>query len=399
MPDYRPVPDEHRAAFQRAMRYAFQPHRGMADVESDLDSGPAKVADGRALYEGDEIVSTCAHYWFTTRVRGDWHEMAGLSAVATPPEHRRKGLVRRIIEGSLAEYRERGVHFAALWPFEYGFYRRFGWAMADRYAEIEVPVEELAFAADHREGSLRPVEADDWELLARVHRRHTDGVALAVDRSEAFWRHRIFESRETDPYVYVHERDGEARGYLVYRVEEGDGDEGRTLSVQEAGWSDEDAHLALLRFLFDHDSQVETVQLFGPPDPDLLDRLDDPRAAEVTLHPGAMFRVVDVAAGLSALDYPADVEGRLALAVSDPVVEENDGTFVLAVGDGEADCRRDDDADPDLRLDVNALSQVVAGYRPVARLATTATLDGDSAALDFLGDCFPEERVSLRERF
>lgn len=400
MPDYRAVPEERRETFQRYVRYAFQPQRGYEGIEEELEEDAFDwLGDLRALFDGDEMVSVCAHHWFTARLRGDWHEVPGLSAVATPPEHRHQGLIRSLLTESIAEYRDRGSHFSALWPFEFGFYRKFGWAMANRYATVELPPDQLAFAADEDAGSFVPVEADDWERLARVYDAYREPYALTIDRTEDWWRKRVFRGFETDPYVYAWERDGEARAYLVYRIEERDDGEGKRLSAWESAWVDDEAYRALLRYCYYHDAQVETVRFYGPPDPSLVDRVPDPRAADVEVHPGAMFRVVDVAAGLSALDYPTDATARLALAVSDPLVEDNDGTFVLDVGDGTADCYRDDDADPDVELDVNALSQLVAGYRPVDHLARTANLAGDADALDRLGTVFPSEPVLLGERF
>src|SRR5205809_5434910 len=51
----------------------------------------------------------------------------GLSAVATPPEFRRQGLIGRLIRATLEEIRGRGWPLSALYPFYYPFYKRYGW--------------------------------------------------------------------------------------------------------------------------------------------------------------------------------------------------------------------------------------------------------------------------------
>ncbi|MBP1922976.1 putative acetyltransferase [Halorubrum alkaliphilum] len=105
------------------MRYAFAPEQGPYDPEAD-DDDREHLADYRGLFDDDEPVAVCGHHDFTLRIRGSDRDVAGLSAVASPPEHRRQGNIERILRESLAEYHDDDVHVSVLWPFEYGFYRR-----------------------------------------------------------------------------------------------------------------------------------------------------------------------------------------------------------------------------------------------------------------------------------
>lgn len=396
MVEYRPVPDDRAAAFEETLRYAFAPEEGPPDDDEDDVAADASAVVRRGLFDGEDLQCACKHRSFGLRIRGEFRDAAGLSAVATPPEHRRKGLVRRLLSESLREYRERGDLLSALWPFDRGFYGQFGWATANRYATYEMPPESLAFAAEAASGEHRPLDPDDWAAADRVYDAHAASFALAMDRTENWWRTRVFDSAWGDaPYAYGWERDGRLAGYLVYRVSD-DGD-GTTLSVGEFAHADREARLNLLSFLYNHDSQVETVKLHRPATTDLLDVVDDPAEVDCEIGLGPMVRVVDVAETLSALSYPAD--GALALAVSDPLAEWNDGTFELAVEDGAATCRSTD-APADVELGVGALSQLVVGYRSVDALSAAGELDAASAdARRTLAALFPERDVFLREFF
>lgn len=402
MVEYRQIPEDRAAEFREMLRYAFTPEEGPGG-DDDGDEGDGEDASEfvrRGLFEGDALQCACKHRSFRMRVRGEFHDVAGLSAVATPPEHRRQGLVRRLLRESLREYRERGDRLSALWPFDRGFYGQYGWATATKYATYEMPPESLAFAADAASGEHRPLVPDDWAAANRAYDAHADGFALAMDRTETWWRERVFGSSWGDrPYVYGWERDGRLAGYLTYRVDAGD--DGKVLEVNEFAHADREARLNLLHFLYNHDSQVETVKLPQPETSELLDVVDDPAEVDCEVALGPMVRVVDVAETLSALSYPAD--GGLTLAVSDTLADWNDGTFELTVEDGAATCRRIGDssgAPADAELSVGALSQLVVGYRSVEALAAAGEIAAttDDARRE-LAALFPEGDVFLREFF
>jgi predicted acetyltransferase len=414
--DYRPIPedDDHRDAFGRLLRYAFRPESGPAGDEEDDEDRPDHPDNysPRALYDvapgtpdaelsADDLAVVCAYYDFRLRVRGEDRPVGGVSAVASPPERRRQGLVGRLLRDLHAELRTEGIALAALWPFEYAFYRQFGYATVGEWASIELPPEELSAVAADTSGRFRRADPGDWAELAAVYDAWAD-EPLAMDRTEGFWRERALSGWREDPYAYVWEDDaGDPRAYLVYRIEE-DGDD-RALSAYELAHADDEARRQIYRFLRDHDSQVETVRLRTPPETYLLETLDDPRAAEVELRPGPMFRVVDLEAAAADLAVPADVEGSVVVDVSDDHLPWNDGRFALSTGQGDVELACDPtDADPGVELGVGALSQLVAGFLPAERLDTYGDLTvRDRDELETLSALFPPEEPEpyLREGF
>lgn len=397
--DYREVPDSHRTAYREILHYAFS-----ADSGPELDDEERTQPDTlhrRGLYDrpasdrvaaddslsADDLRTVCGWFDFTARVRGGRHRLAGVTAVASPPESRRQGLVSTMFDGLLEELRDDGVHFSVLYPFEFSFYRRFGWALANHYERTTVPPDELSSVAADPAGRFRRLAPDDWAEMADVLAAAADHP-LAVERTEGWWRHRTFRGWETDPYVYGWERDGTLRGYVVYTVQS-DGDE-TTLAASELVAADREALTQLYRFLRDHDSQVDSVRLSTPVGSDLLETLEDPRAAEVTRRPGAMVRLVDVGAALESLSYPADANAGVVLDVTDDRCGWNDRTLALTVADGRATCRTTD-ATPDVALDVGSLSQLVVGTLSASTLAAYGDLTpNDPDATATLDSLFPE---------
>lgn len=392
MVEYRPVPDERVNDYLALVRYAFrpeEPHEPVASVD-DLPA-PATLAARRGLFDDGTLRCVGAHHWFMLDLRGESHAVAGLSAVSTAPGQRRQGHVRRFLDASLAEYRDRDIQFAALWPFAHRFYRRYGWGLAARYARTTCPPDALPAGADA--GTFVELDADRWRDLDRVYGAHNDRP-LAMHRTESWWRKRVFAGWKQDPYVYGWERDGELRGYLVYSVTKGD--DGRRLEVEELGAVDHGAARNLLRLPRNHDSQVSTVELHGPPEPRLLDVAAEPSTVTARVEPGPMLRVVDVEAALSALSYPG--AGELTLRVRDELVDRNDDAFRLDVSADDAICERTDAA-PDATVGVGTLAQLVVGYHSVADARRFGDLETDEETAATLDALFPETEPFLREFF
>jgi predicted acetyltransferase len=402
--DYREIepPDDR---FVELVRYAFSPQQGPFDPdEFDPEDRPASVGGQRGLFDGDDPVAVCAHYWFDVDVRGAAVSAPGLSAVASPPERRRGGNVRRLLAESLAEYRDRGDPLSLLWPFSAPFYGQYGWATTNRYVVHDVDPADLAFATSTDAAAdvdFERVDAEDWATLHGVDREAWTQT-LALDRSESFWRHRVLESWGTDPYACVGYRDGDPVAYLTYTVE--DGDDGRTLSASYFGAVDHDALLALLSFCHAHDSQVSTVRLKTPVEFDLAYALADPGATDADLRAGPMARVVDAVDALEAVPVePVDVD--VVLSVTDPLVDWHDDPISFVVADGTPSAERAPNATPDVELDVGALAQLLLGTRTATDLARTGDLldAGDhptnGSVLRTLDAAYPETDACMLQFF
>lgn len=396
--EYRALGDEHKEAYYEFTRYAFSPTSGPEAYDPDEhDIARMDLADRRGLFDDGELRSVCAHHWFDANIRGTFHAAPGLSAVATPPEHRRSGYVTKLMRNALEEYRDRGDIVSLLWPFRYRFYRQMGWESCADGIRYSCEPSALAFARDEREqqGAFRQLDADDFDQISPVYEHYVSEYTLSVTRSDEWWRYRVFESWRTDPYVYAWEVDGEVRAYLTYVI---DGESGeRTLQVYDLAYLDLEGLLAILAFLTNHDSQVTTVSWSLPTDVAVLDLASDPEEIEATLKTGAMARLVDITRSLPALCEP-EVDAQVTIEVSDPLVDWNDGTFHLEVADGEATCEQRMH-DPDARIDIAHLTQLAVGHRSARHLADLHRLDAAGSVIDTLDELFPRAQTYLGTGF
>jgi len=389
--------------FRRIVDYAFHPQAG----PQTYDDEPERIADRYGVVVDGDLVSVCGHYDLRANLRGEWVPLAGLAAVATPPEHRRKGYVRALIADALERWRGE-YPLSALWPFARSYYERFGWATANTATTYTCPPEQLAFARRAAGGRARPVEPEEWRDLQSVHETAAAETTLALRRrSETWWCERVLsEGGDDRPWAYVWQRDGDPRGYLVYDFEDaGEGFEERRLVVDDMAAVDHEARLGLLGFLADHDSQATEVRLQGDSRTDLLDLVPDPDAVDCEVETGPMVRVVDVTDALEACPYPGDVDADLTLRVTDGTAAWNDGRVRLSVADGTGECEAVDAdgeaaADTDATLDVGTLAQLVVGYHDAAAARRVGGLSvAEESVADALAALFPPERVYLRTFF
>ena len=103
---------------------------------------------------------------FGLTVPGGALPCAGVTVVGVLPSHRRRGLLRRMMDAQLRDVRERGEPIAALWASEETIYGRFGYGLAslshnidaERHAvaiRSELPRDGLDAAGDARRGAPR----------------------------------------------------------------------------------------------------------------------------------------------------------------------------------------------------------------------------------------------------
>src|SRR5947209_14460903 len=99
-----------------------------------------------AAFEGKEVVGGAGAFTFDFSVPGGSLPCAGVTVVGVYPTHRRRGVLRGMMDAQLADVHERGEPIAALWSSEETIYGRFGYGLVSWCGQIEIPREWNAFA-------------------------------------------------------------------------------------------------------------------------------------------------------------------------------------------------------------------------------------------------------------
>jgi predicted acetyltransferase len=377
----RPISDEEFGAFYAVIEHAFNaPYP--TDLELRHEMGVFEFDRSLAAFDGAAMVGTAAALSLRMTVPGGDAMVAGVTAVATAPSHRRRGILTSLMHRQLADLRERGEAVAALFASEAGIYARFGYGAATSDLNLAIRRGEGALPARATASGpqrLRTAEPRDATAeLAKVFEsvRHERPGMFA--RDDRWWEHILWDpehrrSGRSPQRCVIAEDDAGPRGYALYSVRPSWGDDGipdGVLQVRELMATDPAAYAAIWNDLLSRDLVSEVRAVSRPVDEPLLYLLADRRRARPRLFDGLWVRLVSVPEALAGRRYSCPVD--VVIEVADDVFGENAGRWRLrAPGraeDGRATCERTSAA-ADVTLPVQSLGAAYLGGTTLGALA------------------------------
>lgn len=392
--ELRSVHADEVAAFQEAMFHTFG-----FDPEVDPDFPrrfEALLGPTRAwvVVDGATIVATAGTFELEVGLPGGASlPIAGLTTVTVRPTHRRRGLLRLLMDRHLEDARARGRGVSGLWASEASIYGRFGYGIAAFGDAVEVSHgHDLALAPGAPVDAVEPAdEARARALLPPIYARVTADRPGALRRTEAWWRERRFTE---SPWArggasrrrhVIARRGDEAVGYLVYRQRGGVTDNlpsGRT-EINELLALDARAATTLWRYALSLDLFPTVAWWNAPVDDPLAWLATDPRRPIKKRGDTLWLRIEDVPGALTARDYTCD--GALTLDVEGT-------TWALRSEAGHATCVPTS-SPPDLVLPRAALGALYLGGTPASALAHAGVITGTPAALALADRLFASPRA------
>lgn len=347
--------------------------RGAWLPEGELGSGPMPVA----TYTSFDKTINAGHEMLPLRMVTD---------VTVSPAHRRRGLLRRLIEDDLAQAAAAGLPLAALTASEATIYGRWGFGAATFHQTIELDTGPRfglrAFTDEGRVELLEPREA--WPHVRAVFERFH-----ASQRGSVEWPG-YYEVMHTGEFDFdeggpdkklravVHlDAEGTVDGFALWKYDGKDGGR-RKVKVGEMAALTPTSTLALWQFLGGIDL-VERVSFnLAHPDDPLRWALRDINALRYTgLEEFLWIRVLDVERALSARPWTAD--GRVVLAVDDPQGHA-EGRFVVETSSGRAKVTRGDEP-AEVSLTAETLGSLYLGGALVTALHRAGRVHGTDEAV------------------
>jgi predicted acetyltransferase len=372
----RPITADEWGPFARSMMATFGevprgPYQETPPPTAELDRS-------LGLLDGNRFAVTAGIYSREMSVPGGVVPTAGITWVTVAPTHRRRGLLTAVMRRQLDEVHAAGREpVAALWAAESSIYGRFGYAPAAQRGGWtgSAPRLRLRPDVDCGTGAVRLVDVEEFRPAAvAVHDQARRLVPGNLARSDVWWDRQLRDDPEqrdgatARQLALYTETDGAVTGYATYRItgrEDERSDPDSTLTVEEVRAGTPAAYAALWGFLFSHDL-VRTVRApRASVDDPVRHLLADPRAWRAQPTDALWVRLVDVGAALSARRYPARLD--MVFEVRDRFCDWNDGRWHVWGHPAGAFCDRTD-RDPDIVLDIEALSAVYLGGESLATL-------------------------------
>lgn len=383
----RTIDEDDWPAVHRVVNTVFGHHGTPAHAAQEQELIPT----GRVLAVVDDgaVVGTAAAYGFDlTLPGGTTVPAAGVTNVGVLPTHRRRGILRSLMDRQLADVADAGEPLAILDASEAAIYGRFGYGLASRYSCWRIPTAGTTFAVAPPDRRLRLVDqADAVQAVAAAYEaarvvRPGAVTRPGTDDRPDRWHELLLTEPETETWkvggrfmVVVADPVGDdPGGYALYRFEEGvSGAPGMTLAVRELVAATDDTAAALWRYLLEVDL-VAAVTAEVPVDGPLPWRLTDHRAVRVTEQRDYLFaRVLDVPGVFAARRYATELD--VVVEVHDDDRPAVAGRWRIEGGPDGARCERAEGAEPDLVAGAGALGSLVLGDVRPSLLAAAGRLE------------------------
>jgi predicted acetyltransferase len=380
MTEFREPIEADRAQIVDLTTVALQPSPGWAEHVAPT----LPLEEFLCAYEGDRMVA-CARsipvgQWFGGRSI----PMAGISMVATAPEHRGKGIVTETMRRLLVNERERGALISALYPATVPLYRRLGYEYGGVFTEYTASLSELPRGDP---GRVELFEGDDFrELRACYGRVAPDHNGWVDAEDDNWWRFRVLRrwGKETISRAVVVPGPDGVEGYAAFVKEIIDGRHHRLVCSHLVGETPE-ALDALLGYFRRFRSITEEIRWRGAPNEPLALLLPE-QNEKPSYAFRFMLRLLDVPAALEARGYP-EVEGEAVITVTDDLFPGNDGSFRLVAESGKVRVERTEPG-RSRPMSIGHLSALFSGHVSPADLIRAGALDRDDPAIPFFARLF-----------
>ena len=380
--EVRPVRDDELREFINTVSAGFLEHIDADKVTEevrplwDLDRTRAAFAEGR--------MCGALRTWATelTVPGGQRLPAAAVSAVAVLPTHRRRGILRAMVEAEHDAIRQRDEAFGLLYASEYPIYGRFGYGPGVREATLTLDTRKTGFhpASSGRVELVKP-DADAIAPLKDVFEQWRHRQPGEIRRRDVRWEYDL-ALRETawgppwKGFVVLH-RDpaGSVDGYVRYHAEDKweQRQPANPVTVDELHALNETAYASLWRFLAELDWAATVKAERRSPSELLPWLLTNARAFDMSdIGDGMWVRVFDVPRALAARTY--EREGSIVLEVVDREASGGRTRVQLDAGPSGATCT-ETDRSADLTLDVAALGTAYLGGNSLRRAAAAFGVD------------------------
>ncbi len=291
-----------------------------------------------------------------------------LTNVIVSATHRRRGLMSRMLAGSLRAARDRGDAISILIAAEWPIYGRFGYAPATLSADYALRRSRPGSSCSGDPARVRQVDRDEFaELAPAVYGAARRNRAGQIDRDARWWNRLLgrdgYPPSDALPHNwFVHEGDEGPDGLLSWKAT---GDFGLipplgAVEVGDLASATDTAYQNLFSYLTGIDG-IDQVRLSNRPvDEPVRWLLPDARTLVMTQQVDFLWlRLLDVPAALAARRYALPGEVVLDVIDEDPSRFASGRYRLTAAGD-EVRCESTDQ-DVDLELTQQALASIYLG--------------------------------------
>ena len=378
MTEYRKVTPEEKLHVSRIQNIVFgggdnekEIREQIAKGEYDSENTYGAVDETGRVVAGMEIISYIM--WF------DGHKvpMYGIAGVASLPEIRRQGNVRKIFEKVFDDIYEKGAVFSHLYPFSYDYYRKFGYENCGAVKKYNLQLDAARRLKNNGTAHefIKKEDTDNTvrDKLIEIYEDYASKHNIMLSRSQERWDE-VFDISlfGSNRLYYWKNEASEIKSWAKFRKKDD------IMEINDIAWLDNESMLGILQFMGMFEGAAEKMSVRASPEfvPDLY--WNDLYDIETENQWMGMNRVVDAKRALELIKKPCgenararDNSGRFTIKVNDKFAKWNNNTYIVEYGGGESAVKTASDISvtPDIEVSETALMQLVLGvyeFEPTA---------------------------------
>lgn len=325
-------------------------------LERGKEAAPDEALHWAAFDEDGEMMSTLTVPAYRMWFDGQPVRMGGIGGVSTLPQYRRCGGIRGCFEALLPELYRREYDFSYLFPFSTAFYRKFGYESCVQKQLVTVDLRGLRenyFTGTYRLAEPgRDLSADVCAVDACWHRAYN--MSVLHSREDYGWVAKL-DPAAGDRYLYVWYDSDVPSAYVLFQPE------GTTLRCDRFHFTSARGFRALLGLLQTMSSDRSHARFYLPESKALRYLLPEWSLGAVgwQILSGGMVRVIRVQEVLKKAKCLGT--GRVTLAIRDPQISQNTGTFRICFQDGRVTEVAATEDPPDASMPICAFSALISG--------------------------------------
>ncbi|WP_313892144.1 GNAT family N-acetyltransferase [Psychrobacillus sp.] len=311
-------------------------------------------------YDEQKLVGQLLVLPLNMTVHGVNYDMGGIGFVATYPEYRNQGIMKKLMTKSLEKMRQNKQYISVLAPFSVSFYRHFGWELFFDKLHYSIPSESFPQFGNKIDNikrfSFEWMNEEVFQAIQHFHNEHAMTNNGGMCRNTAWWNR--IARRDPDSHFAAY-FDGETlAGYIRYDIKN------LTFIVKDFVVLDTLAEQALWRFVTSHKASVYTIEGDTSAASHFGFHFDQPQfKKEVSQE--VMVRIVDVLPFLQQYSWD-NLKESLYVSIKDPFAPWNEKLFHINKF-GEIDIMEESLVETKhiLSLPITIFSSMIVGYLSV----------------------------------
>nr|WP_208752091.1 GNAT family N-acetyltransferase [Bacillus cereus] len=370
--------------FREALRlseYAFQ-----YKVEEDrLQQQLTRMKESHEVYgimEGNNLAAKLHLIPFHIYIGKEKFKMGGVAGVATYPEYRRSGYVKELLQHSLQTMKKDGYTVSMLHPFAVAFYRKYGWELCANLLVCHLTKSDLVMKKQVNGTVKRFNKENHSEEVEKLYETFAERFSGMLVRNEKWWLQAVYEDLTLAIY---YDENKTAAGYMLYKIEKS------KMTVEEFVPLHNEARNGLWNFICQHDSMIKELEMTVSENEQLLYTLQEPRV-KTEIKPYFMGRIVDIEQFLKQYELNwNNIQQEIILHITDSFAPWNNVSVRLANYEITI---IEEPMDKGIKLDINALSTILLGYKRPLELNELELISGSEEEIRAF-----EKIVPVREAF